>query len=179
MKLRKGMKLAVNNAKIKEGETSPPKRYNSGSMILAMENAGQLIEDEDLRAQIKGSGIGTSATRAEILKKLVNNKYIALNKKTQIITPTLLGENIFDVVSVSIRSLLNPELTASWEKGLTYVAEGQITQDEYMGKLEHFVRSRTEQVLGSRQHFAMRPYFEAAAAYYKKTEKTPTKQKGE
>ena len=103
----------------------------------------------------------------------------ALNKKTQIITPTLLGENIFDVVSVSIRSLLNPELTASWEKGLTYVAEGQITQDEYMGKLEHFVRSRTEQVLGSRQHFAMRPYFEAAAAYYKKTEKTPTKQKGE
>ena len=185
MKLRKGMKLAVKNAKIKEGETSPPKRYNSGSMILAMENAGQLIEDEDLRAQIKGSGIGTSATRAEILKKLVNNKYIALNKKTQIITPTLLGENIFDVVSVSIRSLLNPELTASWEKGLTYVAEGQITQDEYMGKLEHFVRSRTEQVLGSRQHFAMRPYFEAAAAYHKKTEKTkmeqktPTKQKGE
>lgn len=107
MKLRKGMKLAVKNAKIKEGETSPPKRYNSGSMILAMENAGQLIEDEDLRAQIKGSGIGTSATRAEILKKLVNNKYIALNKKTQIITPLCWAENIFDVVSVSIRSLLN------------------------------------------------------------------------
>ena len=129
--------------------------------------------------------LDTNGYRPEILKKLVNNKYIALNKKTQIITPTLLGENIFDVVSVSIRSLLNPELTASWEKGLTYVAEGQITQDEYMGKLEHFVRSRTEQVLGSRQHFAMRPYFEAAAAYYKKTEKTkteqktPTKQKGE
>lgn len=177
--LKKGQKLKLLKFDIKEGETSPPKRYTSGSMILAMENAGQLIEDEDLRAQIKGSGIGTSATRAEILKKLVNNKYIALNKKTQIITPTLLGENIFDVVSVSIRSLLNPELTASWEKGLTYVAEGQITQDEYMGKLEHFVRSRTEQVLGSRQHFAMRPYFEAAAAYYKKTEKTPTKQKGE
>lgn len=106
-----------------------------------------MIEDEDLRSQIKGSGIGTSATRAEILKKLVNNKYIALNKKTQIITPTLLGENIFDVVNVSIRSLLNPELTASWEKGLTYVAEGQITPDEYMQKLEHFVTSRTEQVL--------------------------------
>jgi DNA topoisomerase-3 len=140
-------------------------------MILAMENAGQLIEDEDLRAQIKGSGIGTSATRAEILKKLVNNKYIALNKKTQIITPTLLGENIFDVVSVSIRSLLNPELTASWEKGLTYVAEGSITEGEYMTKLEQFVRSRTEQVLGSRQHFAMRPYFEAAAAFYKKGKK--------
>lgn len=168
MHLKKGMMLPVKGAKIKEGETSPPKRYNSGSMILAMENAGQLIEDEDLRAQIKGSGIGTSATRAEILKKLVNNKYIALNKKTQIITPTLLGENIFDVVSVSIRSLLNPELTASWEKGLTYVANGEITPEEYMGKLEHFVRSKTEQVLSSRQHFAMRPYFEAAAAFYKK-----------
>ena len=174
MKLRKGTALPVKGAKIKEGETSPPKRYNSGSMILAMENAGQLIEDEDLRAQIKGSGIGTSATRAEILKKLVNNKYIALNKKTQIITPTLLGENIFDVVNVSIRSLLNPELTASWEKGLTYVANGEITSDEYMGKLEHFVRSKTEQVLHSRQHFAMRPYFEAAAVYYKKTTKKET-----
>lgn len=171
-KLRKGMKLPVKDAKLKEGETSPPKRYNSGSMILAMENAGQLIEDEDLRAQIKGSGIGTSATRAEILKKLVHIKYIALNKKTQIITPTLLGENIFDVVNVSIRSLLNPELTASWEKGLTYVANGEITSEEYMGKLEHFVRSRTEQVLGSRQHYAMRPYFDAAAFYYKDSGKT-------
>ncbi len=175
-KLRKGAKLPVKDAKIKEGETSPPKRYNSGSMILAMENAGQLIEDEELRAQIKGSGIGTSATRAEILKKLVNIKYMALNKKTQIITPTLLGENIFDVVSVSIRSLLNPELTASWEKGLTYVANGEITPEEYMGKLEHFVRSRTEQVLGSRQHYAMTPYFQAAAAYYQneKQKKSPT-----
>ncbi len=171
MKLKKGMKLPVSNIKIKEGETSPPKRYNSGSMILAMENAGQLIEDDDLRAQIKGSGIGTSATRAEILKKLVNNKYISLNKKTQIIMPTLLGENIFDVVSVSIRSLLNPELTASWEKGLTYVANGEITPEEYMEKLESFVSSRTKQVLNSRQHFAMRPYFEAAAAYYKKSSK--------
>ncbi|MBS6398049.1 MAG: type IA DNA topoisomerase [Clostridiales bacterium] len=168
MKLKKGMTLPVKGARIKEGETSPPKRYNSGSMILAMENAGQLIEDEELRAQIKGSGIGTSATRAEILKKLVNNKYIALNKKTQIITPTLLGENIFDVVNVSIRSLLNPELTASWEKGLTYVANGEITPEEYMGKLEHFVRSRTEQVLNSRQHFAMKQYFDAAAVFYKK-----------
>ncbi len=171
-KLRKGMKLPVKDAKLKEGETSPPKRYNSGSMILAMENAGQLIEDEDLRAQIKGSGIGTSATRAEILNKLVHIKYIALNKNTQIITPTLLGENIFDVVNVSIRSLLNPELTASWEKGLTYVANGEITSEEYMGKLEHFVRSRTEQVLGSRQHYAMRPYFDAAASYYKDSGKT-------
>ena len=175
-KLCKGAKLPVKDAKIKEGETSPPKRYNSGSMILAMENAGQLIEDEELRAQIKGSGIGTSATRAEILKKLVNIKYMALNKKTQIIMPTLLGENIFDVVSVSIRSLLNPELTASWEKGLTYVANGEITPEEYMGKLEHFVRSRTEQVLGSRQHYAMTPYFQAAAAYYQneKQKKSPT-----
>lgn len=171
-KLQKGAKLPVKDAKIKEGETSPPKRYNSGSMILAMENAGQLIEDEELRAQIKGSGIGTSATRAEILKKLVNIKYIALNKKTQVITPTLLGENVFDVVNVSIRSLLNPELTASWEKGLAYVANGEITAEEYMGKLEHFVRSRTQQVLGSRQHDAMGPYFDAAAAFYKKEEKT-------
>ena len=171
-KLQKGAKLPVKDAKIKEGETSPPKRYNSGSMILAMENAGQLIEDEELRAQIKGSGIGTSATRAEILKKLVNIKYIALNKKTQVITPTLLGENIFDVVNVSIRSLLNPELTASWEKGLAYVANGEITAEEYMGKLEHFVRSRTQQVLGSRQHDAMGPYFDAAAAFYKTAEKT-------
>ncbi len=166
-KLRKGMKLPVKDAKIKEGETSPPKRYNSGSMILAMENAGQLIEDEDLRAQIKGSGIGTSATRAEILKKLVNIKYIALNKKTQIITPTLLGENIFDVVNVSIRSLLNPELTASWEKGLNYVAEGSITPKEYMGKLENFIRTRTSGVLGLNNQLALRGSFTRIAPYYK------------
>ena len=130
------MKLELLSMAIKEGETSPPKRYTAGSMILAMENAGQLIEDEELRAQIKGSGIGTSATRAEILKKLMNIKYLALNKKTQVITPTLLGEMIFDVVGASIRQLLNPELTASWEKGLTYVAEGSITSEEYMEKLE-------------------------------------------
>ena len=123
--LKKGSTIPLEKLTIKEGETSPPKRYTSGSMILAMENAGQLIEDEELRAQIKGSGIGTSATRAEILKKLVSIQYLALNKKTQVITPTLLGEMIFDVVNASIRSLLNPELTASWEKGLTYVAEGQ------------------------------------------------------
>ena len=124
--LKKGMSLPVQSLEIKEGETSPPKRYNSGSMILAMENAGQLIEDEELRAQIKGSGIGTSATRAEILKKLIHIKYLALNKKTQIITPTLQGEMVFDVVENSIKSLLNPELTASWEKGLTYVAGGHV-----------------------------------------------------
>lgn len=171
-KVRKGDRLPVKGAELKEGETSPPRRYNSGSMILAMENAGQLIEDEDLRAQIKGSGIGTSATRAEILKKLVNIQYIALNKKTQAITPTLLGENIFDVVNVSIRSLLNPELTASWEKGLTYVANGEITPEEYMEKLERFIRNCTARVLGSRQHYAMRPYFDAAAVFYKEPEKS-------
>ena len=115
-KLKKGDNLNIRRIFIKEGETSPPKRYNSGSMILAMENAGQLIEDEELRAQIKGSGIGTSATRAEILKKLMTIKYLALNKKTQIITPTQLGEMVYDVVDSSIRSLLNPELTASWGK---------------------------------------------------------------
>ena len=164
--LKKGSVLPVKGLEIKEGETAPPKRYNSGSMILAMENAGQLIEDEELREQIKGSGIGTSATRAEILKKLISNQYIALNKKTQILTPTLLGEMIFDVVSVSIRSLLNPELTASWEKGLTYVAEGTITSDEYMTKLNHFVRTRTDAVLQMNQHIALREYFDASAQYY-------------
>lgn len=165
--LRKGMKLPVRELVIREGETSPPKRYNSGSMILAMENAGQLIEDEELRAQIKSCGIGTSATRAEILKKLVANKYIDLNKKTQILSPTLLGEMIHDVVFYSIRSLLNPELTASWEKGLNYVAEGTITGDEYMMKLENFVRSRTDGVLALNNQYAMRPLFDASAKYYK------------
>ena len=147
--LKKGDSVEVSGFHIKEGETSPPKRYNSGSMILAMENAGQLIEDEELRAQIKGSGIGTSATRAEILKKLVNNKYIALNKKTQIITPTLLGEMIFDVVRASIYGLLNPELTASWEKGLTQMAEGTITEDYYMQKLEKYITDKTQAVLAA------------------------------
>lgn len=165
--LRKGSAIPVQRLSIKEGETSPPKRYNSGSMILAMENAGQLIEDEELRAQIKGSGIGTSATRAEILKKLVANKYIALNKKTQILNPTLMGEMIFDVVNLSIRSLLNPELTASWEKGLNYVAEGTITPEEYMTKLEHFIRSRTDGVLNLNNQTVLRGYFDAASVYYK------------
>ncbi len=166
--LRKGSRIPVKGLAIKEGETSPPKRYNSGSMILAMENAGQLIEDEELRAQIKGCGIGTSATRAEILKKLVANKYIALNKKTQILTPTLMGEMIFDVVNLSIRSLLNPELTASWEKGLNYVAEGTITPEEYMTKLDHFIVSRTNGVLNLRNQTVLRQYFDAASVYYKK-----------
>lgn len=166
--LKKGTELNVKDLTIKEGETSPPKRYTSGSMILAMENAGQLIEDEELRAQIKGSGIGTSATRAEILKKLVNIKYLSLNGKTQVITPSLLGEMIFDVVDNSIRQLLNPDLTASWEKGLTYVAEGSITEDEYMEKLEKFVAGRTYGVLKLNNQYQMREYFDAAAANYKK-----------
>lgn len=160
---------------IREGETSPPKRYNSGSMILAMENAGQLIEDEELRAQMKGSGIGTSATRAEILKKLVNNKYLALNKKTQIITPTLMGEMIYDVVNASIRSLLNPELTASWEKGLTYVAEGSITSEEYMVKLKRFVESRTSGVLNLNNQYMLRGQFDKAAQFYQKSSKSKKK----
>lgn len=167
-KLKKGAILPVKAFEIKEGETSPPKRYNSGTMILAMENAGQLIEDEELRAQIKGSGIGTSATRAEILKKLVNIKYIALNKKTQIITPTQLGEMIYEVVNASIRSLLNPELTASWEKGLTYVAEGTITSQEYMDKLEHFIRVRVNGVQQINNHYALRARYDVIASNYKK-----------
>lgn len=170
MNCKKGDVLAVKGFEIKEGETSPPKRYTSGSMILAMENAGQLIEDEELRAQIKGSGIGTSATRAEILKKLVANKYILLNKKTQVLTPAQLGEMIFDVVNCSIRSLLNPELTASWEKGLAYVAEGTITPEEYMKKLEGFIQRRTEVVLNQNSRYALRQMFDASAVYYKKKE---------
>ena len=166
--LKKGMALELLSMEIKEGETSPPKRYTSGSMILAMENAGQLIEDEELRAQIKGSGIGTSATRAEILKKLVSIKYLSLNKKTQVITPTLLGELIVDVVAASIRPLLNPELTASWEKGLTYVAEGSITSDEYMEKLERFVAGRTYGVMKLQNQYTLRECFDRDAVYYKK-----------
>ena len=165
--LKKGAVLPVKALDIKEGETSPPKRYNSGSIILAMENAGQLIEDEELRAQIKGSGIGTSATRAEILKKLIHIEYLGLNKKTQIITPTLQGEMVFDVVDNSIKSLLNPELTASWEKGLTYVADGDITPDEYMRKLDHFIVSRTNGVKGLNNQYQLRGCYDRAARFYK------------
>ncbi len=166
--LKKGMSLPVSGFEIKEGETSPPKRYSSGSMILAMENAGSLIEDEDLRAQIKSCGIGTSATRAEILNKLVRNKYLSLNKKTQIITPTLLGEMIFDVVESSIRSLLNPELTASWEKGLTYVAEGSVTPEEYMDKLKSFITDRTNGVIHLNNQDLLKEEFNRDAQFYKK-----------
>lgn len=166
-KLRKGSQLPINSLTIKEGETTPPKRYTSGSMILAMENAGQLIEDEELRAQIKGSGIGTSATRAEILKKLDKNNYICINNKTQVITPAKLGEIIYEVVNASIPSLLNAELTASWEKGLTYVAEGTITSDEYMAKLEDFVSRRTNRVINLNNQAALVTYFNEVSKNYK------------
>ena len=165
--LKKGMELPVKDAQIREGETSPPKRYNSGTIILAMENAGQLIEDEELRAQIKGSGIGTSATRAEILKKLVNIKYFALNKKTQIITPTLMGEMIYEVVNQSLRPLLEPRLTASWEKGLTLVADGNITEQEYMDKLDDFVRRRTNIVKQMNNQASLNRQFQEAAKNYR------------
>lgn len=170
--LKKNDILTVADLRVKEGETSPPKRYTSGSMILAMENAGQLIEDEELRAQIKGSGIGTSATRAEILKKLVSIQYLSLNGKTQVITPSLLGEMVYDVVDHSIRQLLNPELTASWEKGLTYVAEGSITSDEYMEKLERFVAGRTVNVIRLNNQYDMKGLFDAAAVFYKQKRRT-------
>ena len=173
--LKKGMEIDLFSAEIKEGETSPPKRYNSGSMILAMENAGQLIEDEDLRAQIKGSGIGTSATRAEILSKLVNIKYLSLNKKTQIITPTLLGEMIYDVVFASIHALLNPELTASWELGLTMVADGKITEEEYMMKLNSFITNHVQNVKSKNYQNLFKPYFDKAAANYETSKKTAKK----
>ncbi len=166
--MKKGDKIPIVECNIKEGETTPPKRFSSGSLILAMENAGQLIEDEDLRAQIKGSGIGTSATRAEIIKKLTNIKYIALNKKTQVITPTQLGEMIFGVVHGSIKSLLNPELTASWELGLTQVAEGQITADEYMEKLNAFIKGRFNNVINLNNAGQMTSYYNYVAQFYNK-----------
>ena len=166
--LTKGMQVDVNNLFIKEGETSPPKRYTSGTLILAMENAGQLIEDEELRSQIKSSGIGTSATRAEILNKLVRIKYLDLKKKTQVITPTQLGELIYEVVNCSIRSLLNPELTASWEKGLTYVAEGTITEEEYLVKLNTFVAKMTNGVKEQDNSQVLRHNFAVVARNYTK-----------
>lgn len=174
-KLKKGDLVLAEDFEIREGETSPPKRYNSGSMILAMENAGQLIEDEELRAQIKGSGIGTSATRAEILKKLIHIKYLTLNKKTQVIIPTLMGELIYDAVNHSIRSLLNPELTASWEKGLTLVANGEITSEEYMQKLEQFIAGRTNGVIGLNNQYQLKACYDKVFPYYKTTYQTSKK----
>ena len=178
MHLKKGDSLTADTYEIKEGETSPPKRYTSGSIILTMENAGQFIEDEELRAQIKGSGIGTSATRAEILKKLVNIEYLALNKKTQVLTPTQMGEMIYDVVSDSIRPLLNPALTASWEKGLTMVADGVITPEEYMGKLTDFVGRRTTAVRSLNNQGVLWRQFQATEEFYqKKTKQSNAKNK--
>ena len=165
--LKKGMRLPVSSIEIREGETKPPKRYNSGSLILAMENAGQLIEDEELRAQIKGSGIGTSATRAEILNKLVKIMYLNLNRKTQIVTPTKQGEMIYEIVAASIRSLLNAELTASWEKGLTGVAEGRISETEYMEKLEGYVQKWTDGVKGLSNQGYLIERFRGLEPYYK------------
>lgn len=166
--LKKGDRLAVKSLDIKEGETSPPKRYSSGTLILAMENAGQLIEDEDLRAQIKGSGIGTSATRDSIITKLVSNKYIVLNKKTQIVTPTFLGEIIFDVVYYSINNLLRVEMTASWEKGLTGVAAGEISKNEYTQKMNSFVINNTELVKKLDNQYKITAVFDRTKPFYVK-----------
>lgn len=146
-KLKKGQEILVNNFETKESETSPPTRYNSGSIILAMENAGKLIEEEELREQIKGAGIGTSATRAEIIKKLEKIKYIQINTKTQIITPTKKGETIYDVVYSSMQDLLNPKLTASWEKGLDMVAKKQIKSNEFMVKLESYIKGKIDKLV--------------------------------
>jgi DNA topoisomerase-3 len=170
-KAKKGTVMDCAGLSIKEGETKPPSRYNSGSLILAMENAGQLIEDEELRAQIKGSGIGTSATRAGILEKLVTKKYLSLNRKTQIITPTQLGEMIFDVVRYSIASMLNPKLTASWELGLSGVADGSVSTDEYRTKLNSFVTRHTENVKRLENANELRKCFDYAAAFYKTNKK--------
>ena len=167
-KLRKGDTVPLTGFEIREGKTSPPKRYNSGSMILAMENAGQLIEDEELREQIRSSGIGTSATRAEILKKLEKNQYISLNKKTQILTPTLMGEMIYDVVRCSIKPLLSPAFTASWEKGLNYVVDGSVSAGEYMDKLGSYVAKFTNQVKTTDNQDQMIPMYRYASQFYKK-----------
>ena len=149
-KLKKNSEVGIINFETKDAETSPPSRYNSGSMILAMENAGKLIEDEELREQIKGAGIGTSATRAEIIKKLEKIKYININGKTQIITPTVKGEAIYDVVNMSMPDMLNPKLTASWEKGLEMVAKKEIESAEFMGKLESYIKAKINKLVVKR-----------------------------
>lgn len=167
-KVKKGDILQVNSFQVKEGETTPPKRYNSGSLILTMENAGQFIEDETLREQIKGAGIGTSATRDGIITKLVNNKYISLNKKTQIVTPTLLGEVIYDIVYYSINGLLRADLTASWEKGLCGVADGSISEQEYTDKMTSFVIRYTDMVKKINNQNRITTVFDRAKKYYNK-----------
>ena len=172
---RKGTKLQAGPFSIREGETAPPKRYTSGSMILAMENAGQLIEEEELREQIRGSGIGTSATRAEILKKLFNNDYLRLNNKTQVITPSQTGEMIFDTCSCALKPLLDPRLTASWELGLTQVAEGTVTSEEYTDKLNSFIARRTNYIKETDFHRYLVPLYSQDASLY--PEKTVTRKK--
>ena len=167
-KIKKGDKLSVQGIDIKEAETSPPKRYNSGSLILTMENAGQFIEDEALREQIKGAGIGTSATRDGIITKLEKNKYISLNKKTQIVTPTFLGEIIYDIVYYSINGLLRADLTASWEKGLEGVAEGQISKQEYTGKMTTFVTKYTNLVKQIQNQNGITGVFDKTKVFYAK-----------
>lgn len=167
-KIKKGMSVSLGACRIKEGETSPPKRYNSGSIILAMENAGQLIEDEELRAQIKGSGIGTSATRAEILKKLFHIGYLKLNKKTQIITPSMKGELVCGIVRYSMPAMLSPKLTASWEKGLTGVADGTISESEYLKKLSAFVSNLVNQVKKEDNREKLNSYCRLVSAHYMK-----------
>lgn len=167
-KIKKGDKLSVQEIDIKEGETSPPKRYNSGSLILTMENAGQFIEDEALREQIKGAGIGTSATRDGIITKLEKNKYISLNKKTQIVTPTFLGEIIYDIVYYSINGLLRADLTASWEKGLEGVAEGQISKQEYTDKMTTFVTKYTNLVKQIQNQNGITGVFDKTKVFYAK-----------
>lgn len=174
--LKKGDILQLDKFEIKEGETSPPKRYNSGTLILTMENAGQFIEDEELRAQIKGAGIGTSATRDGIITKLVNNKYIALNKKTQIVTPTFLGEIIYDVVYYSIHGLLRADLTASWEKGLCGVADGSISKEEYTEKMNAFVVKYTNLVKNIQNQNQITSVFDKTKGYYNTGEPRAKKQ---
>lgn len=166
--LKKGSEVEAKEFGIKEGETKPPSRYTSGTLVIAMEKAGSDIEDEELRDYMKGSGIGTSATRAEIIKKLMNIQYMALNKKTQVVTPTLKGEMIYDIVYYSINALLQPKLTASWEKGLGQVERGEITEEHYMKILEDFVVKKTELVKGLNNQNAFTPLFDKAAGYYKK-----------
>ena len=167
--LKKGSPVHFSSFKVKEGETTPPKRYTTGSMILAMENAGNLIEDEELREQIKSQGIGTSATRAEILKKLVEkNHYLSLNKKTQVLTPTLFGEMVTDCVAASIGSLLSPSLTASWEKGLSKVSEGEISADEYMKKLSDFIKKNVNGVKEKQNSHEMLKFYEYDKTFYGK-----------
>jgi DNA topoisomerase-3 len=175
-KIRKGSTLPVQKMTVKEGETAPPKRYNSGSMILTMENAGQFIEDEELRSQIKGSGIGTSATRAGILTKLFAIKYLSLNKKTQIITPTQLGEMVYETVAISMKPMLNPALTASWEKGLTGVADGSISEDDYMSKLDDFVSRRTNMVKENNYKNQLMDRFRWLDQFYPSKKGTGTKE---